>query len=142
MDRQTVNGSVGSVPLRDLVAVAVALSCLVWCGPVIQAGGYGGYVVALLLGAVVPFVVALVSAQRPVLCGALVATCIVLSTLAHHPRFRTGLTEARSWDGFWERDAETWALVWAVQLGLALGVTVPLALLREPIRDGTRPTGT
>ena len=111
-----------SASLRDLLAVAAAVSSLSWSGAVIAGAGYVGWLVAILLATWMPVVVCLLAARWSIPLGVLTATCIVASLL---------LENARLGSPFWAENAGIWLCSWVIAAGLSLIASVPIQLIRR-----------
>ncbi|CAN5488577.1 hypothetical protein BH09PLA1_BH09PLA1_02260 [soil metagenome] len=119
--------------LRDAAALALVAVSFIWSGQVIQGAGFGGWLVALFLGVVFPFVVCLLASHWPVVFGLMAATSLAVSTLLHHPNFRPGAFAGDPWEEFWKRDAGVWFFSWGFLAVLSLLVSIPLAFWRRRI---------
>lgn len=123
-----------SFAARDALALFVTFSLVFWSGPVIQSGGYAGWLIGLLLGLLAPLFVCLLAARFPVLFGALAATCIVLSVLLADARWYSTQTRDATgyyWQHFWKRGFRGYAIIWLVAVLLSLIVSLPIHAQRR-----------
>jgi hypothetical protein len=118
-------------PLRNLLAVALVVGYLFWSGSVIQGAGFGGWLVAIALGVILPLVTCLIAAHLPIAFGLMTATAICLSTILHHPYFRQEPFAREAWQRLLERDLTMWSVSWAILAALSLTSAIPIAIQRR-----------
>jgi hypothetical protein len=119
--------------VRDILGVALVVAVLTYSGPVVQGGGYGGWLVALFLGVVCPLVIALVTYHCAVLLGALGAASISVSTLLYNPYHPGRWFQPSAWAQVSHQDVSIGAWVAGFLVVLSLAVSVPVAVRRRHI---------
>jgi hypothetical protein len=120
-----------SSAVRDFLAFAITVSLVFWTGPVIQSGGFGGWLLALLFCIVAPLVVCLLALRFVVAFGALASTCIELSVLLTYARSFNAHSTADYWQRFWQVDWRTWAGMLPFAVGLSFVVSLPIYIQRR-----------
>jgi hypothetical protein len=120
---------------RDILALIASLSLLVWSGPVIRSAGYAGWLLSIPVVIFASLIVCLLATRSPVLFGALVAGCIVLSAQVDYVRCEwahphRSLQEL--WRIFWQvlRPA-VFMGTWLVAFALSLIVSLPIYVQRR-----------
>jgi hypothetical protein len=126
----------GLMLLRDAAAVVFLGFSLYCSGYLVQEAGFGGWLVALLFGVLLPLVVCLVASRAPIIFGVLAATSLVFSILLHDFDIRHNPLDREAWSRVLYRDWAVWAILWAILTGLSLLVSVPLAIRRRRMAAG------
>lgn len=119
--------------VRNVSALTLAGGSIFWSGRVVQEAGFGGWLIALLLGILLPLLTCLLAAHAPIIFGLLSATSLAVSTLLHHPDFRRDPFALDAWSRFIQQDWGVWAVIWGILVGLSLLVSVPVAIQRRLI---------
>lgn len=117
--------------LRDLFALAIAVSLLFWSGPVIISAGFSGWLVALFISTAAPLTVCLMASRWCIALGILTATCIAASILLENAHWSLDHGDTRSWANFWAEEIGLNLLIWGIAAGLSLIVSVPIHLGRR-----------
>ncbi len=126
---RTLKGLPYSDIVRNIAALILVVTTFFWSGRVIQNGGYVGWLIAFFLWIAAPLVVCLLATKYVVFYGALINSCILLSSYREDARYY-----ARSedfWDIFWRRDIYTLLIVLAISIAISLLISIPIMLRRR-----------
>ena len=117
--------------IRDVVALAIAVSFVVWSGPLAFSALYAGWLVAILLVIAGSLVVCLVSAHWPIAFGILVATSINISIVLQNASWSHAHGNPRFWEEFWSGEYKHFLMIWVIFTGLSFVVSIPFHLRRR-----------
>ncbi len=117
--------------IRNAIALAIALSFVVWAGPVTLGALYAGWLVAIILVIAGTLVVCLISVHWPIAFGILVATAISISIVNQNARWSHAHGNPHFWEEFWDGEYVPFLIAWMILVGVSLMVSVPFQLRRR-----------
>ncbi len=114
---------------RNVAALILIVTTFFWSGRVIQNGGYAGWLIAFFLWIIAPLVVCLLATKYIVIYGALINSCILLSSFREDARYYTRSEDF--WNMFWRRDIYTLLTALAISIAFSLLISIPIVLQRR-----------
>jgi hypothetical protein len=126
---------------RDVCAAVFTLSLVSWAGPVVRSGGYDGWLVFPLVVVLTALFVCLLATRFPVLFGAFVAGCIVVSVSVDYVRDEWAhphRSYQELWKIFWQEFSIARLLAWWLfGFALSLIVSLPIYVIRRKHQSAT-----
>ncbi len=117
--------------IRDVVALSISASFVIWAGPLAFRAMYAGWLVAIFLVIAGSLLVCLIAVHWPIVFGVLVATAIDVSLLLQNARWKRAHGNLHFWDDFWNGECKVFLGIWAFLAGLSLVVSIPIHIKRH-----------
>lgn len=111
-------------PVRYALAFLALVAVTLWSGPVIESGGFGGWLVALVVWLIAPAVVCVLAPRFPVVFGVLAAACSVASIAVQNSRLYSRQREIQWSHALSDRVALLDSFTIAVLLSLVISIRV------------------
>jgi hypothetical protein len=125
--------------IRFVLVVGLLTSLVVWSGPIITKGGFGGWLIALLVCMISQPIICSVAPRFPILFGVPTGACIVLSCRIENSRLYSKQREIQWSHAFDESGALLQA--WAIAALVSLIISIPVHLQRRTMKSSSLSAG-